>query len=100
VERAQGAGVGASHPRRQLVCELRPLAFATARMSSEMAARMARIIGTTIIDEYLADHVRSGTCSSRWMMAGIASGDAVILSHRANPMGWNFREQNLGGTAR
>jgi hypothetical protein len=37
---------------------------------------------------------------SRWMMAGIASDDAVILSHRANPVGWNFREQDLGGTAR
>jgi hypothetical protein len=45
--------------RRQLVCEL---AFATARISSEMAARMARIIGTTIIDEYLAGH-QSDKCS-------------------------------------
>jgi hypothetical protein len=44
------------------VCELRPLAFATARISSEMAARMARIIGTTIIDEYLAGD-ESGKCS-------------------------------------
>jgi hypothetical protein len=50
--------------RRQLVCELRPLAFATARISSEMAARMARIICTTIIDEYPAGHVRSGKCSN------------------------------------
>jgi hypothetical protein len=48
--------------RRQLVCELRPFAFATARISSEMAARMARIIGTTIIDEHLAGH-QSGKCS-------------------------------------
>jgi hypothetical protein len=48
--------------RRQLVCELRPLAFATARISSETAARMARIIGTTIIDEYLAGH-HLGKCS-------------------------------------
>jgi hypothetical protein len=31
--------------------------------------------------------------ASRWMIANIASDDALILPHRANPQGWNFRER-------
>jgi hypothetical protein len=30
---------------------------------------------------------------NRWRMASIASDDALILPHRANPHGWNFRER-------
>jgi hypothetical protein len=31
--------------------------------------------------------------ASRWMIANIASDDALILPHRANPTGLNFRER-------
>ena len=31
--------------------------------------------------------------ASRWMIANIASDDALILAHRANPAGLNFRER-------
>jgi hypothetical protein len=33
--------------------------------------------------------------ASRWMIANIASDDALILPHRANPAGWNFRERQV-----
>jgi hypothetical protein len=33
-----------------------------------------------------------GDKPSRWSMATIAVDDALILLHRANPPGWNFRE--------
>jgi len=29
---------------------------------------------------------------SKWTIASIISDDALILPHRANPVGWNFRE--------
>src|SRR5712691_4826223 len=32
---------------------------------------------------------------NRWRMASIASDDALILPHRANPHGWNFRERQV-----
>ncbi len=33
--------------------------------------------------------------ASRWMIANIGSDDALILPHRANPAGLNFRERQL-----
>ena len=30
--------------------------------------------------------------ASKWRIASIISDDALILLHRANPGGWNFRE--------
>jgi hypothetical protein len=33
--------------------------------------------------------------ASGWMVAGIASHDALILPHRANPDGWNFGNDNV-----
>jgi hypothetical protein len=32
--------------------------------------------------------------ASRWMIANIALDDALILPHRANPTGLNFRERH------
>jgi hypothetical protein len=32
---------------------------------------------------------------SRWRMASIAPDDALILPHRANPHGWDFRERQV-----
>jgi hypothetical protein len=34
--------------------------------------------------------------ASRWMIANIALDDALILPHRANPTGLNFRERQVG----
>jgi hypothetical protein len=34
--------------------------------------------------------------ASRWMIANIAFDDALILPHRANPTGLNFRERQDG----
>src|ERR1700745_104030 len=36
--------------------------------------------------------------ASRWIIANIASDDALILPHRANPAGLNFRERQGCGT--
>jgi hypothetical protein len=36
----------------------------------------------------------------RWMIANIASDDALILPHRANPAGLNFRERQEHGKHR
>src|SRR6266446_3590352 len=33
--------------------------------------------------------------ASRWTIANIASDDALILPHCANPPGWNFRERQV-----
>jgi hypothetical protein len=33
--------------------------------------------------------------ASRWMIENIASDDALILPHRANPAGLNFRERDI-----
>jgi hypothetical protein len=32
---------------------------------------------------------------SKWTIASIESDDGLILPHRANPAGWNFREPQL-----